>query len=179
MQYCYINWETVIKVVQQAIIPIISLIVAIIALYYKRLKLKIKLFTTSEQVPGKKYIWSVRLSISNSGFTPFSIVKVTDKEKKVILFSDGNQKLPIKFDPGDIKDFNFEYKYSTKNNYIFIYDHNGKRHRIKIKKKPPLIIPDTFKELLTNLNYRTFSHLKSFIRNLKNINTAHGIFKNT
>ncbi|MFX0141785.1 MAG: hypothetical protein ACFFDN_49565 [Candidatus Hodarchaeota archaeon] len=155
--------ELRIKVVQQAVIPIISLIVAIIALYYNRLKLRIKLFTAADQVPGEIYIWSVKLSISNSGFTPFSIVRVTDKEEKEIRFSNSNEKLPIKFDPGDIKSFNFRYEYSTKSNYIFAFDHRGKRHKIKICKRPPLLIPDTFKDLLTNPNYRTFVHFKRFL----------------
>ena len=163
VEYYYVNWDTVIKVVQQAVVPIISLIVAIIALYYNRMKLRIRLSTNADQVPGQSYIWSVKLSVSNSGFTPFSIIRITDQEKQDISFTNNNQKLPIKFDPGDIKDFNFNYQYSTKNNYIFAYDHRGKRHRIKIKKRPPLIIPDTFKELLTNSNYRTIAHLKTFI----------------
>ena len=69
MQYYHIDWENIIIVVKDAIIPILGLIVAILALYYHRIRIKINLFAVAEQQPNKNYSWSVSLTIANSGFT--------------------------------------------------------------------------------------------------------------
>ncbi len=161
MEYCYTDWDKVIQVIQEAVIPLVGLLIAGLALYYNRLKLKIRLFAVAEQTTGKDYEWSVSVTISNAGFTTFSIIEILDNTQKVVMLKDSN--LPHKFDPGEIKDIIFPYEYSTKKSYVFALDHRGERHKIKIGKQPPLHIPDSFKQILTEPNFLTFGHFKRYI----------------
>ena len=106
MEYCYINWDIVIKVVREVVFPIAGFIVAIVALYYNRLRLKILLYAVAEQTVNKDYEWSVNITISNSGFTPFSIVKILDNNENEV--KDTGIDFPYKLNPGEIKNIIFQ-----------------------------------------------------------------------
>lgn len=164
MKYCYIDWDIVIKVVREAVIPIAGFIVALVALYYNRLRLKIHLYAVVEQAVDKNYKWSVRITISNSGFIPFSIVKIIDNNEKEVKHTSID--FPYKFDLGEIKEIIFPHEYSTRNSKVYVIDHRGKRHKVKIGKQLPLVIPSSFKEMWTEPNFRTFGHFIRYI-NLK------------
>jgi len=161
MEYCSLDWDKVIQVVREAVIPLAGFFVAAMALYYNRLKLKIRLFAVAEQGPAKDFSWSVRITISNAGYTPFSIVKILDRNQNDLKLNDF--KKPIKFDPGEIKDYTFPHEYATRKTYLFALDHRGKKHKINIIKLPPLLIPNSFQQFFTEPNYRTLGHLKRYL----------------
>ena len=110
MKNCIIDWDLFIKVIIMAVIPLLSLIIAIISLHYKRLTLKIILNSIEKQGPNEKYKWSLTLTFSNAGFTPFTIMKLMDRNRNQIEIPQNDQKIPFKLEPGDIITIKFPFE---------------------------------------------------------------------
>ena len=127
------------------ITSIISLMIASVAFIYTLHQNRLRIYAEAHQDVSRKYKWQVRLYLSNSGWRPISIVKISigkKEEVSVKVLGSDRKELPLKLQPADVNIIEFDSDYKTQDTWIFVHDHKGKTHKVKLPGLPPFIEED-------------------------------------
>lgn len=118
------------------VISLVSLTLSLLAFRFTRYRNRLHVLAKPEQDLSRKNMWQIKMQVSNTGWRPLSITKIEIDNKAVSL--SGNEKLPLRLEPADVKGIEFRSDYYTEDKTIYIYDHTNKRHETVIPRMPPL-----------------------------------------
>lgn len=148
---------------RETVIPILGLLIGLISIILSRRQMRLLVIARGEQQVGKNYDWIIKLTVSNVGYYPISITHITNSESDNLTIKSTHM-LPFTLQSGSVENLEIDFEYTTKNFVIYVRDHKGKNHKVKIKKEPSLIKAESWSQILQSKELRTAHHIRLLVK---------------